>query len=398
MTDQIKTVKSAHRVLVLVCFVLLAVSSSAFEQTRYRAALEEIKNGQHLLANIDWWETTSQVVDNETTSFNQQAEQIWDRLGLEPVPSELRSGFVLKQKEPPLPTTVDELLSNFDKLSVTYFSPDFEDLERHIRDDQFHLKGDIKWVEIYGFDGIRPVFQDHSIESMIASNPELLPIKEGEVTAIAEIWVYGSTEQSRSVHIGPVRGELKTTAIDTKFIRQIQQALKLPGPIDSKGRAFSATKSVWHKISGLTLGEAEAALVALSETAAYADPVPILGIQIPGSLIGFVAPLVIIVVLLYLLSHLTYLNGLISNAENAPDNLVWIGLFKSKLALFLTFSSIVILPIVTSFLLTWGVAAQSVMGLFVAILVAIFVAIASVFVWQRLAGLRKKASLPCRRQ
>lgn len=108
-----------------------------------------------------------------------------------------------------------------------------------------------------------------------------------------------------------------------------------------------------EKTMGMVLAEA---LERIRSSSPESQSIALLGTKVPGKLAAIAAPLVSLLVMLYLLGHVDHLAGLVNENEAKFREFAWIPLHKGNAWLLDVYGTVLALPVVSFLLLTWKLA------------------------------------------
>lgn len=166
---------------------------------------------------------------------------------------------------------------------------------------------------------------------------------------------------------------------------------------DSIKNVFASSRLVWNEIKTMNTEEA---ITWLQDKANESNKgLSFLGLSIPSISSSFFGTLTILFILLYILVHLTRANEINSEEEIDPNKLLWLPLFSSKLAFYLSFIIIALLPFFSSgFLLSPQIkliqlGIETDISFYFGILFSILNLVFGVLAWKKILLLRNKLNI-----
>ncbi|CAD7849798.1 MAG: hypothetical protein [Olavius algarvensis Delta 4 endosymbiont] len=187
---------------------------------------------------------------------------------------------------------------------------------------------------------------------------KMIGVKKKEVSiSLGMDHMFLSTEEnSLPVKIGMLKEEFFLSG-ETE-----NENVRMPQGWFKKRENYPRIYTHWDEIKHKTISEAKQSLKEKMTERLKGRSTNMLGIRISGPDIGYMGPLAIIIILLYLVNYEYYLYGLLKNRivrikenENLNFALPWIGVMQTNLSLFTTFITISLFPAIAVLFAIWRV-------------------------------------------
>jgi hypothetical protein len=361
MDDCLQNARFIHLVIIGICATIIVFAISPRQTTTYGAAIRELKQLEGLDLNALHSYVRQAVAEDDNQDFKilvenfaQQAHvSISDTVNLNTVAT---LPYIFKY--PPMSEPLVEVEKYFKaEHQIFVFRPDAQELKEQLNQVVSSIASDRQAAlsKTFVLTKVDLNNEQSRIEDLQKDVDDYYGDPKGGIPSTATFEVEIKSDTGYSSRLQRISGRLfplNGNGFKQWFLGQ-EQAKQLVGPIPGSREEyrilFPNLRPVWNEVLTAT---PDSALVLLEDKRKKAQQqVSFLGLTVDEGIVVVVGPIAVLLTTIYLLVYVKHIRTLADRNREKLLQFGWVGLFPDRLSEALTYSSIVLLPLLANSML-----------------------------------------------
>ncbi len=374
MTENLKSARFLHNLLILVCAAFIFFAFAPDRDRRYSRAEHELANYSRLSYNDYMQYLYSLMAQDEQREGRHVVEML--RQGGYHVAAD--ASFNAPMWANPINIggslgTFCRLAQGQQKITVAHVVQDYSGPLRPFESSKLAVEPDAQGIVTAIFLGSGPDMNTTPHFQILSGTPTGFPVSSSLVLSIRG---QGGEQKLSSLRIAYISGPSKTGYFGKDWLKTVGYASHM---IEGS-RCLPDSLQIFPEIEGMSPGDALRYLASQREAEKKND-IEISSLRIDSETVGWAAPIILGVLLLFFVSHLRHVRFLARKSAGAKD-FPWVGLFTDWLGTAIAYATVFVLPALSEFLLRNRVTPTSYfLRYFAPIVIALFSIWATIELW-----------------